>query len=56
MQFKVDENLPLEIAELLRQAGYGATTVKEDYLQNLTTETLDRFEELFKLINATLPQ
>lgn len=32
MQFKVDENLPLEVAELLRQAGYGATTVFEQNL------------------------
>ena len=32
MKFKIDENLPVEVAELLRQAGYGATTV---YDQNL---------------------
>lgn len=27
MKFKVDENLPIEIAELLRQAGHDALTV-----------------------------
>ena len=27
MKFKIDENLPIEIAELLRQAGYDAATV-----------------------------
>lgn len=32
MQFKVDENLPLEVAELLRQAGYAAATVFEQQL------------------------
>ena len=29
MRFKVDENLPVEVAELLREAGYDATTVLE---------------------------
>ncbi|MCP4126201.1 MAG: hypothetical protein GY753_03955 [Gammaproteobacteria bacterium] len=28
MRFKVDENLPIEVAEVLRQAGYDAFTVK----------------------------
>ncbi|MCG2767887.1 MAG: DUF5615 family PIN-like protein [Anaerolineae bacterium] len=32
MEFKIDENLPIEVAELLRQAGYGATTVLEQNL------------------------
>ncbi|HLP57334.1 MAG TPA: DUF5615 family PIN-like protein [Candidatus Deferrimicrobium sp.] len=32
MKFKIDENLPVEIAELLRQKGYDATTVIEQYL------------------------
>ena len=27
MQFKTDENLPLEVTELLRSAGYGAMSV-----------------------------
>ncbi|MHC4167579.1 MAG: DUF5615 family PIN-like protein [Planctomycetota bacterium] len=33
MKFKIDENLPLEVAGLLRNAGYDAVTVSE---QNLT--------------------
>jgi hypothetical protein len=32
MKFKIDENLPVEVAELLRQAGYETATV---YDQNL---------------------
>ena len=32
MKFKIDENLPVEIAELLRQKGYEATTVMEQSL------------------------
>lgn len=32
-QFKIDENLPVEIADLLMQAGYDAKTVNEQHLQ-----------------------
>jgi predicted nuclease of predicted toxin-antitoxin system len=32
MKFKIDENLPVEAAELLRQAGYDAATVHEENL------------------------
>ena len=32
MQFKVDENLPIEVAELLKKAGHDATTVVEQRL------------------------
>lgn len=32
MNFKIDENLPVEAAELLRQAGHNATTVMEQGL------------------------
>ena len=38
MKFKIDENLPVEVAEVLRQAGYEATTVHD---QNLAGE-IDR--------------
>jgi predicted nuclease of predicted toxin-antitoxin system len=38
MKFKIDENLPVEVAELLRQAGYDTATV---YDQNLAGE-IDR--------------
>ena len=33
MQFKIDENLPIEIAELLTNASYDAKTVNEQQLQ-----------------------
>lgn len=32
MKFKVDENLPVEAADLLRGAGYDASTVIEEHL------------------------
>ena len=32
MQFKIDENLPIEIAELLINAGYDAKTVNDQQL------------------------
>lgn len=32
MKFKIDENLPVEVAELLRQIGHDATTVHEQHL------------------------
>lgn len=32
MRFKVDENLPIEVAEMLRQAGHDAATVLEQHL------------------------
>jgi predicted nuclease of predicted toxin-antitoxin system len=36
MVFKVDENLPVEIADLLRQAGYDAVTVFDQHLEGST--------------------
>lgn len=33
MEFKVDENLPVEAADLLRQVGYDAATVFEQHLE-----------------------
>ncbi len=35
-QFKIDENLPVEIADLLTQAGYDSNTVNEQHLQGAT--------------------
>lgn len=32
MRFKVDENLPVEVAHLLREAGHEATTVLDQHL------------------------
>jgi len=40
MQFKVDENLPVEVAESLRQAGYGARTVLEQDLGGVSDRKL----------------
>lgn len=33
MDFKIDENLPVETADLLRQVGYDAITVVEQHLE-----------------------
>lgn len=33
MKFKADENLPVEVADLLHQAGYDAATVFEEHLE-----------------------
>jgi predicted nuclease of predicted toxin-antitoxin system len=33
MRFKIDENLPVELAELLRNAGHDAHTVGDEHLQ-----------------------
>lgn len=40
MRFKVDENLPVEAAERLRQAGHDATTVAEQRLSGATDASL----------------
>jgi len=32
MEFKIDENLPVEVADLLRQVGHDAITVLEQHL------------------------
>lgn len=40
MKFKVDENLPVEAAEELRQAGYDAMTVGEQNLSGDTDSTI----------------
>ena len=40
MQFKIDENLPVEIAELLTNAGYDAKTVNEQQLQGIKDPVL----------------
>jgi len=40
MQFKIDENLPIEIAELLIKAGHNAKTVNEQQLQGVRDPVL----------------
>jgi predicted nuclease of predicted toxin-antitoxin system len=36
MKFKIDENLPLEAAELLRNAGFDAVTIYEQQMSGAT--------------------
>ena len=40
MRFKIDENLPVEIAELLISAGHDAKTVNDEHLQGKPDSTL----------------
>lgn len=40
MKFKVDENLPVEVADLLRQAGYDTATVFDEQLNGETDRTI----------------
>jgi len=40
MKFKIDENTPLEVAELLRKAGYDSTTVPEQNLSGTSDASL----------------
>lgn len=40
MKFKVDENLPVDAAQLLRQAGYDAATVSEQHLSGTADSTV----------------
>ncbi len=42
MKFKIDENLPIEIAELLRSAGYNAMTVFDEDLQGKSDSNVAR--------------
>lgn len=39
-KFKVDENLPLEVANLLKRYGYDTETVLDESLQGATDDTL----------------
>lgn len=40
MQFKIDENMPIEIAEMLTNAGHDAKTVNEQQLQGVKDTVL----------------
>jgi len=40
MRFKVDENLPVEITQLLQHGGHDATTVYEQHLQGINDPEL----------------
>ena len=54
MYFKIDENLPVEVAELLKQAGYDATTVSEQNLIGTSDTNLATVCEREKLTMVTL--
>ena len=40
MKFKIDENLPIEVAELFKQSGYDAMTVLEQDLGGIADADL----------------
>jgi len=40
VKFKIDENLPVEVSELLQQAGYDAMTVLDQQLGGETDDTI----------------
>ena len=42
MKFKVDENLPVEIAQLIREAGHDVYTVHDQGLAGVSDQTLAR--------------
>ncbi len=44
MDFKIDENLPIEVADLLRQVGHDAVTIAETFVEKMETivEAADR--------------
>jgi predicted nuclease of predicted toxin-antitoxin system len=54
MEFKLDENLPVEAAELLRQAGHEAATVPEQQLTGRDDATVARTCALEKHALLTL--
>jgi len=46
MKFKVDENLPVEVAEVLRDAGHDAVTVVEEGLGGREDKAIRRLQRL----------
>jgi hypothetical protein len=46
MQFKIDENLPIKIAELLINAGYDAKTVNDQQLQGIKDSILEKYAKV----------
>jgi len=54
MKFKVDENLPIEVAEMLRQVGHDATTVLEQHLGGSDDAQLAALCQLESWILVTL--
>ncbi|OQX62348.1 MAG: hypothetical protein B5M51_06280 [Anaerolinea sp. 4484_236] len=54
MKFKIDENLPIEVAERLRQEGHDALTVIEQYLNGASDSDLASICQEEKRIIITL--
>ena len=54
MRFKVDENLPIEVAEMLRQAGHHDTTALEQHLGGSDDARLAALCQLESRILVTL--
>jgi hypothetical protein len=54
MRFKVNENLPIEVAEMLRQAGHGAASVLEKQLGGSDDDQLAALCQLEGRILVTL--
>ncbi|NIM99396.1 MAG: hypothetical protein GTO24_15400 [candidate division Zixibacteria bacterium] len=54
MKFKVDENLPVEISELLRQAGHDATTILEQDLSGVSDSDIAAFCQRERRVFLTL--
>jgi len=54
MKFKVDENLPVEVAALLRQAGFDASTVLEQTLGGEADSTIAAICRIERRIIVTL--
>jgi predicted nuclease of predicted toxin-antitoxin system len=54
MNFKIDENLPVEVTELLKQAGYTAATVPEQNLIGTSDADLAAVCKKEKLTMITL--
>lgn len=54
MNFKIDENMPVEVAELLKQAGHDAITVSEQNLIGISDTNLAVLCQKEKRIIITL--
>lgn len=54
MKFKVDENLPIEVAQLLREAGHDVFSVHEQGLVGVTDQVLAAVCQSEKRVMVTL--
>jgi len=54
MRYKIDENLPIEVADLLRQAGYDASTIYDQNLAGEVDENVARICQTEQRVLVTL--